>query len=676
MESKDIQQRIERLRAQINDLRYRYHVLNDPEITDQMYEGLMKELIELERRYPELISPDSPTQRVSGKPLDKFEKVKHQVPQWSFNDAFNEQEIREWYERVKRFLNKAGYKNLVDLNLVVELKIDGLHIVLTYEEGSLKLAATRGDGKVGEDVTQNIKTIQSVPLVLKEKINIIVEGEVWLGQEMFKKINKERAKNKQTLFANPRNAAAGTIRQLDPRKVAERRLNLTVYDISSDNAPPTQAEELQRLKHLGFLTDNHWRVCVKLEEVFNFYKEIQKHKQDLPFWIDGLVIKVNQRKYQQILGYTGKAPRWAIAFKFPAEQATTKILDVYVQVGRTGALTPVALMEPVKLAGTTVQHATLHNFAEIKRLDVRIGDTVVVEKSGDIIPKVVRVLEKMRTGQEKLIYEPKRCPICGGPVIHKKILDKKQGHSIALYCANPNCYAKELQKIIHFVSKKGFNIDGLGKKIVEQLVNEGLIKDVADLFSLKKTELELLEGFAEKSASNLVQAIEKSKKINFANFIYALGIDHVGWETAEILAENFNNWSDLMKAGQEELADLPDIGEKVALEIKKYFSDEKNQKLLAKLFKQGVEVIYKKQNKKNFLHGQVFVLTGVLKSLTREEAKKKLKFLGAKVSNSVSHKTDYVIVGEKPGSKYDKALKLGVKILTEKDFLDLINKYA
>jgi DNA ligase (NAD+) len=667
MISKELRNKVERLRSQIDDLRYRYHVLNDPEVTDAMYDGLTAELKKIETEYPEIITPDSPTQRVAGKPLEKFEKVEHVVTQWSFNDAFDRKDIEDWQERIMKILEKDTGSRPKDLNYVCELKIDGLHMVMTYFNGKLQIAATRGDGKVGENVTQNIRTIESVPLVLKEPVDIIVEGEAWLGREMLEKINTERKKNGEALFANPRNAAAGTIRQLDPKIVAARKLSLTTYDISSENTPETQEKELLRLKELGFKTDSHWRVCNSLTEIFYFYEDWSKKKNSEQFWIDGVVIKVNQKKYQNALGFTGKAPRWAIAFKFPAEQGTTKIKEIYWQIGRTGALTPVALMEPVKLAGTTVTHATLHNFDEIQRLGVKVGDTVVVEKAGDIIPKVVRVLEKMRTGHEKTPQKPQKCPLCGGKV------GKKEDEGVALYCLNKNCFAQELGRMIHFVGKHGFDIDHLGEKIVEQLVSEGLVKDASDLFTLTVGDLEGLERFAEKSAANLVEAIENSKKIIFSKFINALGIPQVGEETAEDLAKEFGILPKLQKAKFEDLKKIYGIGDKVAESVVKYFSDPKNIEFINRLLANGVKI----QRLLDLgaggpLSGKSFVLTGTLSSLGRDEAKEKIKALGGEVSESVGKKTFAVVAGENPGSKLEKASKLGVTILNEKEFLKLI----
>ena len=664
--TKDLEEKVKKLRAQIDDLRYRYHVLNDPEVTDAMYEGLMDQLRKIEQEHPELVVSESPTQRVAGKPLEKFEKVVHSVPQWSFNDAFTNEDMLDWEERILKILEKELGQRPVDLNYVCELKIDGLHMVLTYQNGMLVTAATRGDGKVGENVTQNVRTIQTVPIELREKIDLVAEGEVWLGKTMLEKINAERAKTGELLFANPRNAAAGTIRQLDSKVVADRKLHLTAYDISSDNAPPTQEEELRKLQALGFKTDIHWKVCDAMAAVLAFYESWQEKKMQQEFWIDGVVIKVNQKKYQNALGFTGKAPRWAIAFKFPAEQGTTKIKEVYWQIGRTGALTPVALMEPVKLVGTTVTHATLHNFDEINRLGVRVGDMVVVQKAGDVIPKIIRVLDKLRTGEEKAIKPPKQCPLCGGEV------GKHTDEEVALYCLNTKCFAQELGRITHFVSKKAFDIDHLGEKIIEQLVQGGLIKDAADLFTLTVGDLEPLERFAEKSANNLVEAVAEARIVTLARFINGLGISNVGEETAEDLAEHFKTIEKLSSATIEDLYQVYGVGEKVANSVVTYFNDKNNQAYIEKLLKNGVVIKSQKSKVKSLkLSGQTFVLTGTLNSTSRDEAKEKIKALGGEVSESVSKKTTAVIAGMEPGSKLNKAQKLGVRVMDETEFLEI-----
>jgi len=490
---------------------------------------------------------------------------------------------------------------------------------------------------------------------------------------MLEKLNEKRATLGEPLFANPRNAAAGTMRQLDASIVAARKLVLTAYDISSINMPDTQTEELVWLKKLGFKTDNNWRECKTLGELFEYYKKISKEKNSHPFWVDGVVIKVNQKKYRDILGYTGKAPRWGIAFKFPAEQGTTKVKDIYVQVGRTGSLTPVALLEPVQLAGTTVTHATLHNFDEIKRLGVKIGDMVVVEKAGDIIPKIVRVLEKMRDGSERGIREPKVCPICGSDIRRYEVGEKMEEGAI-LKCVNSKCYAQQLEKMIHFASKKAFDIDGLGDKIVEQLMSEGLIKNPADLFNLKKGDLESLDRFAEKSAENLIVAIERAKNVTLPRFIFGLGIPHVGEETAIRLAAHYLSFDKIRQASFEDLQNINDIGPKVAESIFNFFHDKENTKLVDDLFANGVKIQkFLGQQSGGKLSGRIFVLTGSMEAMGRDEAKEKIRALGGEVSESVSKKTTYVVAGESAGSKLEKANSLGVKVLNEKEFLAMLD---
>jgi len=673
--AKELLERVKRLRAQIDDLRYRYHVLNDPEVTDQMYDSLMDELRKIEAVNPELINPESPTQRVAGKPLAKFEKVKHQVTQWSFDDAFTRADMEGWRDKIFNFLEKQSGRRPADLEFMCELKIDGLHIVFTYEKGSLKLAATRGDGVVGENVTQNIKTIGSVPLALNENINVITEGEVWMSKKKLEAINVERKKRGEPLFANPRNAAAGTIRQLDAKIVAQRKLDTFVYDISAGDIPATQKSELERLEKLGFKVNRNRRLCRNLDEIEKFWREWQDKRDSQEYWIDGIVIKVNQRKYQDGLGYTGKSPRWAIAWKFPAEQGVTKIKEVFVQVGRRGTLTPVAVMEPVKLAGTTVTHATLHNFDEIKRLGVKIGDTVVVEKAGDVIPKVVRVLDKMRIGKEKNIPIPDKCPVCGSAVKKEEISTAGKGEkSVALFCSNPHCYAQQLRRLTHFVSKSGFDIPGLGEKIVEHLVNVGLVENAGDIFTLTTGDLEPLERFAERSSEKLVEAIQKAKKVTLPRFINALGIKHVGEETAVRLADYFGTLDKFINAGEEDLEKVSDVGPQVSGAIVEFFTDKANIRVVEQLKKNGVTI--QPQSVKKTASGpfanKIFVVTGTLPSLSREEAKEKIRSLGGHPAESVSRKTNYVLAGENPGSKYDKAKELGVKIIDEKEFLRMI----
>ena len=511
---------------------------------------------------------------------------------------------------------------------------------------------------------------------MKKPVDIIAEGEVWLSEKQLKELNKQRQKEGQPEFANPRNAAAGTIRQLDPKIVAKRHLDCFVYDLSGGKGqlPKTQVEELEELKKLGFKVNPYYKLCKNLEAVIDFWQNWQSKKTTQGYWIDGVVIKVNQRDYQNQLGYVGKAPRWAIAFKFPAEEVTTVIEDIQVQVGRLGPLTPVAHLRPIKLAGTIVKRATLHNEDQIKRLGVKIGDTVVIRKAGDIIPEVVSVLPKLRTGKEKIFKMPTKCPICGSSVERKIITEKGQDKSVAFFCTNPRCYAQELRKIIHFVSKKAFNIDGLGEKIVEQLMAEGLVKDAADIFSLTKDDLLPLERFAEKSADNLITAINLVRKIPLSRFIYALGIQHVGEETAIALADKFGSLDHLKQSSLEQLEQVSDIGPVVAKSVYAYFTDKNNLALLDKFRKAGVVVTTQKVRKEisGPLAGKKVVVTGTLESMGREAAKAAIRKAGGDWVSSVSQNTDYVVAGENPGSKYNKAKELGVKIIDEKDFLKLL----
>ncbi len=670
--------RAAQLREQINDLRYRYHVENDPEVTDQMYEPLMDELTKLEAADPTLITSDSPTQRVAGAPLDGFEKTTHRVPQWSFGDAFTREDLAEWLARVEKFLAKELGAVPSDLSYTCELKIDGLHLVLTYEDGELITAATRGDGKVGENVTLNARTIESVPLRLKEPVSLVAEGEVWLAASKLAKINAEREAAGEALYANPRNVAAGTLRQLDPKVVAKRGLMMTAYDISETAEDlASQVSELERLKALGFLTDDHYQEVSDIEDIIKFWKHWEKNKHSKPYWVDGVVIKVNQRAYQDVLGFTGKSPRWAIALKFAAEQGTTVVEEVFWQLGRTGAMTPVARMQPVQLAGTTVTHATLHNFDEIERLDLRVGDTVVVEKAGDIIPKIIRVHDKMRTGNEKKINEPTEDPF-GFPLERRVIQGKKGEQSAALYTTNLSSPAIMQRRLSHFVSKGAMNIDGLGKKQVEQLLAEGLIKDAADLYTLEPGDLEPLEGFGEISANNLVAAIAASKQPTLPRFIFALGIDHVGEETAIRLADHFGTLQNIISASTEDLEAVEDVGPRVAASIVAWFGEEKNQELLSQFEQLGVVVQSQKKKNENktttVFTGKKVVLTGTLQAMSRDEAKAMLRDAGADVSGSISKNTDYLIAGEKAGSKLTKAEALGVVVLTEDEFVSLLQK--
>ncbi len=678
MKKEEAKKRIEALKKEINYHSYLYHVLDKPKISDAVWDSLKKELADLEKQFPEFITPDSPTQRVNGQALKKFKKVVHKVRQWSFLDIFEEKELFDFFERVERLLKKQGIKERPEY--VVELKIDGVHIILSYEKGVFVQAATRGDGKIGEDVTQNIKTISSIPMRLRKDYSLVVEGEVWMSEAEFQRLNQERKNKGESELANPRNAAAGSIRQLDPKITAQRNLDCFIYDLDkleNKKRPKTQFEELQFLRKIGFKTNKHYALCRDYEEVIKFWKHWQKYRNREPYWIDGVVVKINKVEYQELLGYTGKAPRWAIAFKFPPEQVTTIIEDISVQVGRTGALTPVAHLRPVKVAGSTISRATLHNEDEIKKKDIRIGDTVVIQKAGDVIPEVVEPIKSLRSGKEKKFIMPLRCPICGSETI------RKDGEAIR-YCTNPNCYAQEKEKIIHFVSKKGFDIEGLGKKIVEQLIQDGLIRDFSDIFELKEGDLKPLERFAEKSAQNLIKAIKKSKEIELAKFLYACGIRYIGEETAVLLAnEIFHSkkkkvrikevLSFFQKFTLNDFQKINGIGEKAAQSLFEFFHNQKNIEELSKIDSLGVEIIVPKFNEKK-LSGKNFVLSGSLKNLTRDEAKDKIRSLGGHISSSVSSKTDFLILGEKPGSKFEKAKKLGVKIIDEVEFLKIIKE--
>jgi len=669
--NKEIIERLEKLKKTIEHHRYLYHVLDKEEISPEALDSLKHELAEIEEKYPELKTADSPSQRIAGEALKGFKKIKHKVSQWSFNDAFSEDEIRDFDKRVRKFLKEDRGQEQKP-TYTTELKIDGLKIILDYENGFLKTAATRGDGKIGEDVTHNIRTIGSVPLQLKQKVDVVVEGEVWMSKTGLQKLNKDRKSKNLPLFANPRNAAAGSIRQLDPRIAAKRELDNFVYDLSLSDIgiPETQIEELKLLEDLGFKVNKHYKLCRTIEEVINYWKEWQGKASKEPYLLDGVVVKVNEKYFQEILGYTGKAPRFAIALKFPAEQVTTVVEDIILQVGRTGVLTPVAHLRPVLVAGSTVSRATLHNEDEIKRLDVRIGDTVILQKAGDVIPDIVSVVKEMRTGKEKPFVWPSNVPDCGGGVAIERIPG-----AAAWRCKNKNSFAQQKRKFYHFVSKKTFNIEGLGPKVIDQLLDAKLISSFPDIFTLKKGDLLSLPRFAEKSVDNLLSAISDAQKVTLARFIMALSIPLVGEEMALDIAGHFKDIQRLKRATFQELDMLPGIGSKVAESVVEWFNDKKNQKLLDKLLELvTIEKETFSVSNKVGISGKSFVLTGTLESMSREEAKEKIRESGGEISSSVSSNTDFVVAGEDPGSKYEKALELGVKILTEKEFLNLLAK--
>jgi len=678
MTKKEAKKRIEKLKKLINYHRYLYHVLNRQEISDDALDSLKHELYKLEQKYPEFITPDSPTQRVAGQPLEGFRKVTHRVPMLSIEDIFSEEELKDWVDYIKRL------EPSIRLEYFAELKIDGFAITLIYKKGIFTCGATRGNGKVGEDVTQNLKTIESIPLKLelhqdlkgelkkfeKRLRKIIsegtfeVRGEVYMSKEAFERLNKELKKKGERTYSNPRNLAAGSIRQLDPKLAASRLLDFLAYDIITDFGQKTHSQEHEILPILGFKTDKG-RVCKTLDEVIEFWREVTKKRDSYSFLIDGVVVNINDNHLFEKLGVAGKSPRGVRAFKFPPKQATTKILDIKVQIGRTGAATPVAILQPVEVEGVTISRATLHNEDEIKRLGVKIGDTVIVGRAGDVIPDVIKVLPELRTGKEKAFKMPEKCPVCGTKLI------KPAGETL-WRCPNPNCFARQRRYFYHFVSKGAFDIEGLGPKIIDQLMSAGLVSSPVDLFKLKEGDIQPLERFAEKSAQNLISAIQSKREIPLSRFIYALGIRNVGEQTAIDLAEHFGSIEKLKKASLSELEKIRDIGPVVAQSIYKYFRESKNLEFLKELLKY-VRIIEKKKKKKTKISGKTFIFTGSLENLTREEAKNKVRELGGKVVSSVSKKIDFVVVGKNPGSKFQKAKKLGLKIITETQFLNLLS---
>lgn len=647
MDKKEATERIIHLRKTIDHHRYQYHVLDAPEISEAALDSLKHELVSLEEQYPELITPDSPSQRIGGAPLPEFTKVRHKIAQWSFNDAFTPEDMIAFDTRIKKIINAQP-------SYTCEHKIDGLKVVLEYQKGILKTAATRGDGKIGEDVTHNVKTIESIPLKLNRPIDIIVEGEIWMAKSTLEKLNKERIKNGEEPFANPRNVSAGSIRQLDPKVAASRKLQSYIYD---SNLDMSQIEELELLKDLGFKVNPYYKHCKNIEEVITYWKDWQKKMSKQDYQADGVVVKVNEKRYQEILGYTGKAPRFGIAFKFAAEQVTTVVEDIVLQVGRTGVVTPVAHLRPVSVAGSTVSRATLHNEDEILRLDVRIGDTVILQKAGDVIPDIVSVVKEMRTGKEKKFVFPEFVEGCGGDGRIERIPGQA-----AYKCVILDSEELQKRKFYHFVSKKCFNIDGLGPKIIDALMDNGLITTFDDIFTLKKGDLLSLPRFAEKSVDNLLESIEKARKVTMARLIAALSIPQVGEETAIDIAKHI---PDVTTATFEQLQSIYGVGDVVAKSVVDWFKNKKNKDLYNRILRQVTleeeEVIGSQ------LSGQTFVLTGSL-TIPRGEAQARIRALGGDVSSSVSSKTSYVVAGENAGSKLDKAKEFGVPVLSESEF--------
>jgi len=660
-EKNKIKQEIERLREEINQHNKLYYVDNAPVISDEQYDKLFKKLEKLEKEYPEFIASDSPTMRVGGEKPEGFATTKHIVPMLSMDNTYSEEELYEFDKRVKKNLPKEA------IEYVVELKIDGASISLLFENGKFVKGATRGDGNQGDDVSANLKTIKSIPHFIKEKdfpSLVEIRGEVYMTRNVFEKLNEEKEKNDEQLFANPRNAAAGSLKLLDSKIVASRHLDIWVYSVGACQGKvfKTQYELLEYLKEAGFKVNPNIKKCDSIEAAMDYCRIWQEKRGELQYDIDGMVIKVNGLEQQRKLGMTSKSPRWMISYKFPAVKKATKVKDIIVQVGRTGVLTPVAVLEPVFLSGSTVSRSTLHNFDEIERLDVKIGDTVLIEKSGEIIPKICEVLKNKRSGNEKKITVPGRCPSCGSDVV-------QLSGEVALRCANVSCPAQLKETIIHFASRQAMDIEGLGEKIVNQLVEAKLLSDYSDIYYIKKENLLQLERFAEKSSENLINAIKKSKDNELYRLIFALGIKQVGIHTAWILASRFGSIESIKKQTKEELETIFEIGPVVAESIFRFFNTPQNVRVLEKLAKVGVKMQEATKTKvSSKISGKTFVFTGALKIYTRDGAQDIVRKLGGNVSSSVSQNTDFVVCGEDPGSKYDKAKKLKVKIIDEAEF--------
>ncbi len=661
MNKKQAEKKIKDLKEKINYHNYKYYVDNNPVISDYEYDQLLKKLEKLEEKYPDLVTSDSPTQRVGEEPIDEFETVEHIVPMLSLANTYTFDELREFDERVK--------KNVGDVEYVVEPKFDGASVALIYEDGKFVRGATRGDGVKGDDVTLNLKTIHSIPLKLREKTlkNIEVRGEVIMPISGFKKYNKDQEKKDGNVFANPRNAAAGSLRQLDPKIVADRPLDIFIYYLAhSEKNFKTHKEAMEMLKEAGFKISAHLKKVKNIDEAIEYCKKLEEKRDSFDYEIDGTVIKVNSIEKQEKLGSTSKNPRWAISFKFKAKQATTKLNDIDIQVGRTGAVTPVAILEPVEVGGVTVSRATLHNFDELERKDVRIRDHVLVERSGDVIPQVVKSIEDKRDGSEKKKEIPKNCPVCNTKLVRPE-------DEVAIRCPNKMCPARLKWRIIYYASRNAMDIDHLGESTIDKLLDKGMIENIADLYTLKKENILKLEGFKDKSAENLIDSLEKSKKQDLSRLIYGLGIRHVGKYASQLLASKYNSLDDLSKATEEELKKIDGLGDKSAESIATFFATDENIKLIEKLKKYGVKTEKEKSSEKQLLDGKTFLFTGGLNNLSRTDASDLVKKKGGMVKSAISKNLDYVVVGENPGSKYDKAKKLDLNIISEEDFMKLVS---
>ncbi len=662
-----VEKRMDEIIEILNKASYEYYTLDNPSITDQEYDRYMQELIKIETEHPELRRDDSPTVRVGGQVIDSFEKVTHEIPMLSLSNVFNESDIIAFDERVKKEISNPKY--------VCELKIDGLSVSLTYKDGKLVRGATRGDGVVGEDITHNVRTIKNVPLTLNEKIDIEVRGEIYMSKDSFNSINEERTREGKELLANPRNAAAGSIRQLDSKIAASRNLETFIYHLPNavDYGIHTHMESLEFMKSLGFNVNPNIKLVNNIQELLEYIDYWTENRDSLPYEIDGIVIKLNDIDEQKKLGYTAKYPKWATAYKFPAMEVLTKLKDIIFTVGRTGQVTPNAVLEPVRLMGSVISRATLHNEAYVVDKDIKVGDIVAIRKAGDVIPRVEYSLPERRTGEEVDFKMATTCPICGSNLV------KKKEDEASYYCVNSSCDAKRIESLIHFASRNAMNIEGFGDEIVEDFYNLGFIRNIDDFYKLesKKEELMELEGFGEKSISNLLESAENSKSNSLERLLFALGIRYVGSKTAKILAMKYKDIDSLMNATYDELITIKDIGEMIAKSVEEYFKNVENIELINRLKDLGLNTKYlgKEVVTTTEFSGKTFVLTGSLETVTRDEAKEKIEVLGGKVTGSVTSKTDVVIVGENPGSKYDKALSLNITIWNEKEFLEKLNNY-
>lgn len=663
LDLEQVRRRLAQLRQDIARHDNLYYNLDRPEISDWEYDALVQELLAIEQENPELVTPDSPSQRVGGQPIAAFSQVRHPQPLLSLSNAFSSEDLVEWDLRLRRMLERE------QLDYVAEMKIDGLSVALTYIDGYFTTGATRGDGFTGEDITANLKTIRTLPLKLNQALpRLTVRGEAYMPKVAFERLNAERVAQGLPLFANPRNAAAGSLRQLDPRVAASRSLLLFIYDILDIEGPQpeTHADTLEFLSGKGFPVNQDWEHCNSIHEVLPLCSAWQKLRNELSYDIDGIVVKVNDTQLHGLLGSTSKSPRWSIAYKFPAEQGETRLRDIIIRVGRTGVLTPTAILDPVRLAGTTVTRASLHNEDIIREKDIRIGDLVVAQKAGDIIPEVVSVVKEARTGEEREFSLPENCPECGSSVV------RLEGETASRCTGGLICPAQIREGLIHFVSRDAMDIEGLGPKVIEQLLEADLIRDAGDLYYLKKDELLALERMGQQSADNLLAAVEDSKNRSLSRLIFALGIRNVGNRAAQLLADRFGTLDRLAQASEEEMTSIPEIGPKIADSVSAFFGEEHNLFVIEKLKAAGVKMTEETGTGEGFLSGKRFVLTGKLERMTRSEAKGKIVDRGGEVSESVGRKTDYLVAGEDPGSKLEKALALGIKILSEGEFLDLL----